>query len=285
MINEELLIYFVTHCTVNLHLAYSTIKLYLAGIRNHYIQNSLGDPLKPGDSPLLKLQLILRGIRKDQIKLSRPRLPITADILWQMYNSLNSGIFGPYTDLLLQTACTMAFFGFLRCGEFTVKDKKFDPHINMTMSDIQVLYEPTLHVSVNIKVSKTDPFREGIVIYLFPTNHTLCPVSTLLKFTRVRQAMGALNNDPLFLLQEKIALSRHFFISSLRIILRRLNLDDSKYCGHSFRIGSATTSASVKIPDHLIKTLGRWSSDCYQIYIQTPKSELSEAQCLLVSRL
>ena len=34
------------------------------------------------------------------------------------------------------------------------------------------------------------------------------------------------------------------------------------------RIKAATTSASVCLPPWLIKTLGRWSSDCYERYIQ-----------------
>ena len=38
--------------------------------------------------------------------------------------------------------------------------------------------------------------------------------------------------------------------------------------------GGATTAAARGVPDHLIKTLGRWSSDAYQIYIRTPVSSI-----------
>ena len=46
------------------------------------------------------------------------------------------------------------------------------------------------------------------------------------------------------------------------------------YTGHNFRIGTAKIAASHGLPDHLIKILGRWSSDAYQIYIRNPVSTI-----------
>ena len=37
----------------------------------------------------------------------------------------------------------------------------------------------------------------------------------------------------------------------------------SNYAGHSYRIGAATTAAEVNLPLWLIKTMGRWLSDCF----------------------
>ena len=47
--------------------------------------------------------------------------------------------------------------------------------------------------------------------------------------------------------------------------------------GQSFRIGAASAAATAGLPDWLIKVLGRWSSDCYQMYIRTPETVLLSA--------
>ena len=52
----------------------------------------------------------------------------------------------------------------------------------------------------------------------------------------------------------------------------RFSLSESK--GHSFRIGAASVAAAAGLPDWLIKVMGRWSSDCYQLYIRTPISTI-----------
>ena len=44
--------------------------------------------------------------------------------------------------------------------------------------------------------------------------------------------------------------------------------------GHSFQIGAATTAAACGLPESLIKTLGRWESSAYMLYIRTPQSTL-----------
>jgi len=50
---------------------------------------------------------------------------------------------------------------------------------------------------------------------------------------------------------------------------------------HSFRTGAATVAARNGNPDHLIQSLGRWSSNTYQLYIRMP----SEALAILSRRL
>ena len=53
----------------------------------------------------------------------------------------------------------------------------------------------------------------------------------------------------------------------LRQLLSWAGLWPSHYALHIFRIGAATTAAAVGLTPSLIKTLGRWNSDAYMVYV------------------
>ena len=65
--------------------------------------------------------------------------------------------------------------------------------------------------------------------------------------------------------------------------LQKAGIDQDKYCGHSFRIGVATTAAAKGIENSLIKTLGRWESLVYLQYIKLPRSQLAGVSNILAS--
>ncbi|XP_070549867.1 uncharacterized protein [Ptychodera flava] len=229
--------------------------------------------------PHPRLKNVLKGIHRVQGSSTRPRLPITADILRRMCNILNEGVFGPYVDLLLQSAFLLAFFGFLRCSEFTSTTHKFDPQRNLCFGDVTTTASNgrVSCLSVRLKSSKTDQFRRGFNLRLFPTGTAICPVSTLLRFMSVRQAMCPSASEPFILLPERTPLDHNTFTTFLRTVLSRIGLRPDFFAGHSFRIGAATSAAASQIPDHLIQTLGRWSSNCYRLYIRTSETSLRHA--------
>lgn len=61
----------------------------------------------------------------------------------------------------------------------------------------------------------------------------------------------------------------------MRSAPQQAGVDATKYSGHSFCIGAASTAAAVGVQDSTIKTLGRWQSSAYQLYVQIPRGEAS----------
>ena len=130
---------------------------------------------------------------------------------------------------------------------------------------------------VNIKSSKTDPFRVGCVIYVGCGNSVICPVAALGNFLVLRGP----SPGQLFCFADGRPLTRQQLSSMVQSILHSAGYHGS-YLGHSFQIGAATTAAAQRVPDHLIKALGRWSSDAYQQYIHTPIGILTQVSSQLV---
>ena len=70
-------------------------------------------------------------------------------------------------------------------------------------------------------------------------------------------------------------LTRPRFAAAVRSALKKVGVDQSKYCTHSFRIGAATTAAARGIEDSVIKTLGRWESLAYLQYVRILRERLT----------
>ncbi|XP_060078768.1 uncharacterized protein LOC132558244 [Ylistrum balloti] len=282
-LSEDLLMYFVSYCYHSLKLKFATINLYLAGIRFHYIKAGYANPFLNSE----RLSCILRGIKRKQGTdgITKPqRLPITFDILRRMSTLLLSqrSVFSPVLDLMLTCVCQMAFFGFLRCGEFTIKNKSVAEDC-LRLNDI-VIADDKSKYTLLLRASKTDPFRQGVPISIFKNSRWwVCPVTSMLRFLDIRRSQGARGQSPLFVVSSGVPLTRDQFIVYLRHVLTLLGIDSSKYNGHSFRIGAATSAAAAGIEDHMIQTLGRWSSNCYTRYIRSSSEVIQEAQSKMSS--
>ena len=265
--SEDVLIRFCCHLADTLH--HSSIKVYLSAIRSLHIEEGHPSPLVG----CLRLQRVLRGIKRHQGSNKRQRQPITVELMHIIFQSLN---FSVYNHTMLWAACCLGFFGFLRAGEFTV-NSPFNPDIHLAVSDVQAdsLVNPS-SFQIHIKCSKTDTFRQGCHIYVGAGKRDLCPVRALTQYLHVRGSTPG----PLFLLSDGTPLHRQWLTSSIQSIFSAAGVTGC-YTGHSFRIGAATSAASRGLPDHLIKTLGRWSSDAYQIYIHTPVSTIVGIASLL----
>ena len=250
-------------------LSYASIKVYMSAVRNLHVSEGLHEEFAKHLTP--RLELVLKGIKKESAP-RRLRLPITLDVMEKIKRVLLQRPKDP-ENVMMWAACCTAFFGFLRCGEFTIPSlATYDPEVHLSLADVAVddKLAPTV-VQITIKQSKTDPFRQGVQLYLGKTDTGLCPVKAVWAYLATRDAIPG----PLFKLANTQGLTRQEFLARLTRTLTAAGVPVKGYTTHSFRIGAATTAKEAGVSDVHIKMLGRWKSDAYQLYVRTPKERLA----------
>ena len=275
--SEGTLIYFASYLARIVR--HGTIKTYLAAIHNLHIISGYKDPLRGR----LLLKKILRGILRYQGSPRICRQFITLGVPLAIRPVLHSWL-GPRDFSMIWAAFTLAFFAFLRCSEFIYPGVySFSSKFNLTEECIR--FCPGLacpqRFLVTLKSSKTNSFRAGQSLVIVRCPSLLCPVLAMEQyFLLAKTHLG-----PLFYFQSGCYLTRSSVTHLLQDSARSAGLVDESLQAHSFRIGVASAAAAVGLPDWLIKVLGRWSSDCYQLYICTPELVLLSAAPKMASVL
>ena len=121
----------------------------------------------------------LRGIRRRELRLHpKPRLPITINIIGQMKSVLRERLDLSTDDCQVYWAAfTTAFFGFLRCSEFTTPSvSNCDKNQTLVHSDLTT---DSNGYRLHINAAKMDPFCLGVNLFLRRTHHSVCPVKAL----------------------------------------------------------------------------------------------------------
>ena len=279
--SENTLSLFAAHLALS-GLAHTSIKVYFSAIGNLHSSHSKHEAYHKSLTP--RLEQFLRGIKREQssTRTERVRLPITVEIMHQIYSVLSTSP-AEFQGIMLWAACCTAFFGFLRVGEMTIPSRdSYDSSRHLSLGDVALdsRTNPTI-IWLTIKQSKTDPFRKGARLCLGRTASVVCPIKALLPYLAIRgSAPGSLFNS-----ESGAPLTRAQFKTLLSMTLKRAGLDDSKYNTHSFRIGAATSAKAVGISDVHIQLLGRWKSSAYQGYIKTPTHILRKLSNQLVSTI
>ena len=126
---------------------------------------------------------------------------------------------------------------------------------------------------------KNDAFGKWSCIFLGRTDKDICPTQAFKRYL--------MNHPPwpwgLVPESRRLSMLEGSFCprSSPRLI--KAGLNPLLYTGHSFGIEAATTAAAAGIPAHMMKGLGRWSSDAYMLYVCQFDSSLLHISTLIAS--
>ena len=191
-------------------------------------------------------------------------MPITLPILCSILQQ--TPIYGSnYRRFLFTAMCTTAFFGFLRIGKINCCPRS--SAILQLDQVVQLL--DNLGNIVGFKLTFANfkhSYNQCATSITLHQHSDICPVQSLLVYL----SQHGVSNGPLFCTEDGRAVSCQQFTEYLALIFRTCGLDSTKYKGHSFHIGAVTLAAESGLSDTQIRLLGRWKSDAFHKYIQSP---------------
>jgi hypothetical protein len=191
-------------------------------------------------------------------------------------------------EMNLYAAFCLAYAGFLRIGEFTWSETSRTHGLeefarwHLTRRSVQIVQQ-NQYLLVTLPASKSDYYREGVTITLASAPDQACPVQAMIDLFQLCPTYGG--NNPLFARwpenqwDTREAFTREFVTTSLRRLLTQAGVNPDNYSGHSFRKGAATDARTAGLSEEEIKTLGRWKSNAWKLYVtQHPEYRLQVAQ-------
>jgi hypothetical protein len=253
---------------------YSTISVYLVAVRA--LWTDAGYEHAPTQHPWV--QRMMRAVKK-KLNKSVPKKAITVTFLryWAHMNYFPHRVAASVTGVYQRAiwgAMLLAFHALLRASEYTCTGK-WDPTVGLTRDDITFVVPDDgqdatpVAMRVRIKTSKTDICHHGAEFTFYTTGGPLCVVTAVWLAYQDGGAVGENPSAPLFVGKNgRTPLSYKEITTNVKYCIARMGLNANEYSSHSFRSGGATALLAAGYDLSYIKIMGRWSSTCYERYLQ-----------------
>jgi hypothetical protein len=156
--------------------------------------------------------------------------------------------------------------------EFALDDSRkevFSVLDHMVPADVRFFYEDGVrHARLRMRKRKDLEVLTGKhhEVVLAGGGSVFDPVASLDEWLRARSAAGIPAARALFCHPDGRPPTVTEVRDMVRCVMRAAGRDPSLYGAHSLRIGGASAALAAGVPPALIRLLGRWSSDVYEIY-------------------
>lgn len=246
----------------------STIRNYVSGVRAWHILNRL---LWELDKPTMDTILKAADIDTPASSKRSTRPPITVAMLAAFRDKLdlmNS------RDAAIWACAVCAFYGVARLGELTVKKVRGADTKKMVRPHHYAMHQTDRHGnkvnSLFIPFTKAAGSK-GEPISFAKQNGLTDPEEAMDNHLRVNKPADSEHLFTHVFNGRRTPLSKYIFLERIKGIARTLAPEDpafSQVFGHSFRIGGTLEYLLRGIPFQVVKTMGRWASDSFQLYLR-----------------
>ena len=225
-----------------------------------------------GGLNMARLPAMLKGAERQRggKRPRRLRRGVRPRVLRRAMESCLSG--GSAEEANWVAALTVGFVGLLRAAELALgPGKRWTAATCLTRRDVSIVTKGgRRHVVLHMRPCKNDKVERGkrVRLLLPGGGKYLDPVAALEHLFAAdpvpeeEWAATPLFRDP--------ATGAAFTTAHVRAVVKALMAaegeDPRQYGGHSLRIGGATAALAAGVPPVVIRAMGRWSSDVYEIY-------------------
>lgn len=262
-------------------LSQKTINVYLAGIRQCHLTEGV-------DLPILRtpvVNLVLEGKKhvdcNEKSGGDTSRLPVTPTMLKILRIELGESSMCKEDKLLVWAVSTLAFNGGFRVHELLAKkSSSFDPFVtllgrDLTLKKVKINNISTEILQVLIKSQKSDRIGAQVIVDVYESRGTLCPVRAYKKWKATSTNYSG--KKPAFRDSEGRPLTGKRFNQILKSCLGKHTAHTGrKVTSHSFRSGIASLMGQLGYGDQEIMAIGRWSSRAFEDYLKLPRTKRLE---------
>ena len=245
--------FYLTYCSHSLRPR--TLSSYLSGICSQ-LEAFYPQVRSLRQSPIVRRTLA--GIHRIHGTAARRKRPLLVSDLTLVIDRFGSSL--DFDDVLFVAQLLVGFNQLLRLAELCIPDNPqlFDVRLFMKRFQVDVGSD-VIHLL--LPGHKADKFFAGSHLLLQRVSSPISPFPFFLRYLDLRDRRFPWRPE-LWLRADGSLPKRSWFQSRLR------ELFDDGISGHSMCAGGATALAAAGVPDERIRTLGRWSSDSYQVYIR-----------------
>ena len=249
----------------------STFVCYLYDIKRYH--NLRGRSWKP--TKILKLKLA--SIKRQYKAGNNRKWPLLASMVTKMEkeNALNTR---DKDDELIVIVMMLTVYGMFRISEI-LHEPKF--YFEMVRGVRQVIVKLDDYKTL----ARNDGLPQWVAVAELKQSkeERWCPVS--LMWNRYKKKLNK-KQKLKTRLTDGTRLSRDTYSEKLKLCLRSIGINASKYDTHSGRIGGATMLWELGYSEAQIMKLGRWKSDSWKVYCRVNKGDFTKAtRSIQTSRL
>lgn len=240
-----------------------------------------------GEGPLYRLRALIKGLRKevgDGPALRRWGVR-TQDLGRALSEQLNGGT---ASEQNWRAALTVGFCGLLRGGELALQDgEEFSPLKHLTRGDVRFFSEDGIRFAgVMVRPLKTIEGAAGnrVEVILRSGGTLFDPVEELWKlFSIDKCSQQEMSTTPLFRDTTKRAFTVRQARDMIKALMASIGCDPDRFGAHSMRIGGATAALAAGIDPSVIRAMGRWSSEVYEIYTRLTREAAARVSSTIAS--